>query len=107
MTYTTLDTLPSYEAPVWEGEGNSCRVVNRDAIRWAGDVPPPAIGTQIIVTINNCGPAIVTGYFIEDNWLGLLCRLLDAPAWHKRQNKGDPLGHAFGPEFKLPEPPAT
>lgn len=96
MSYQELNTVPAYVAPVWEG----AKCLNRDALKWGGQHAPPAIGTEIYVTINNCGPAIVTGYFIEDNWLGLRCRLTNPPEWHVKQNKGNPNGHVFGPEFR-------
>lgn len=97
MTYQELATVPAYEAIARDDAG---RIVNRDAIKWGGKDAPPAIGAEIYVTINNCGPAIVTGYFIESNYLGLLCRLTNPPAWHVKQNKGNPTGHVFGPEFR-------
>jgi hypothetical protein len=92
--YEELTFIPDWVQYV-EGE-------QADKPRWGGKVPPPPIGTEILITINKCGPAIVTGYFVEDNFLGLLCRLTSPPEWHKKQNKGDPRGHVFGPEFRLP-----
>lgn len=98
-SYTELDTVPAYVAGEWV-EG---RLVNRDApVKWGGKEPPPAIGDEIVVTINRCGPAVVTGYFVEDGWLGLKCRLHNPPEWHVKQNKGDPNGHVFGPEWRRP-----
>lgn len=99
-SYREYAELPAFEDAVWNGD----KVANAPgAIKWSGGAPPPAIGARIIVTINNCGPAIVTGYFVEHGWLGVLCRLLDAPEWHRRQNHGNPLGHAFGAEIKAAE----
>ena len=101
MTYQELETVPAYEIARWE-DG---KVVNApDAIKWGrkDGLPPPATGSRIIVLINNCGPAIVTGYFVEHGWLGLRCRLTNPPEWHVRQNNGNPNGHVFGPEFRLP-----
>ncbi|MFZ3482053.1 hypothetical protein [Sphingomonas sp. 3-13AW] len=72
-------------------------------VEWTGATPPPAIGAAIVATINGCGPAIVTGYFTQEGYLGVLCDLLAPPAWHVRQNKGNPRGHLFGPECKPAE----
>lgn len=96
MTYEEFDTLPAFIQLEWK-DG---RAVEADKPRWGGTVPPPPIGAEIVVTINGCGPAIVTGYFVEGNFLGLRCRLTDPPAWHVKQNKGDPNGHVFGTEFR-------
>ncbi len=97
MDYQQMSELPEYEhitampiPPASEGK-----------VRWTGPAAPPAIGTAVVATINNCGPATVTGYFTQDGFLGLLVKLSDPPAWHSRQNKGDPTGHLFGPEFRL------
>lgn len=99
MSYEELDTVPPYTAlPVW----SDAAALDRTVVKWVNPEPPPPIGAEIIVTMNGCGPAIVTGYFVEDNWLGLRCRLTNPPEWHVKQNKGDPNGHVFGPEFKLP-----
>lgn len=73
-------------------------------IVWSGKVAPPAIGSHIVVRMNGCGPAIVTGYFVEEGYLGLVCELTNAPEWHKKQNNNDPRGHVFGPEFDMPAP---
>lgn len=66
--------------------------------RWSAPGEPPAIGADIVVTINSCGLAYVTGYFTQGGWLGVLCTLRDPPEWHVKQNKGNPKGHAFGAE---------
>ncbi len=99
MDYQQFNAVPAYELAVW-ADG---KVVNRDALKWGGKVPPPAIGAEIVVIMNNLGPAVVTGYFTEGGWLGLLCRLKNPPEWHRRQNAGRKApSHIFGPEFRLP-----
>lgn len=99
MTYVEYDTPPAYV----EGEWIDGKLVNREApVKWGGKEPPPAIGAEIVVTINRCGPAVVTGYFVEDGWLGLRCKLHNPPEWFVKQNKGDPNGRVFGPEFRQP-----
>ncbi len=97
MAYTEMNTVPEYEQAIWENG----KCVNPDGvIKWGRAAAPPEIGARIFVTINNCGPAVVTGYFVEGGWLGLRCRLLNPPEWHIKQNKGNPLGHVFGPEYR-------
>lgn len=97
--YTTMQTVPAYIAPVWVAG----KLTNADAgLKWGGkEGPPPAIGETIICTINNLGPAVVTGYFTLDGWLGVLCKLNDPPAWYLKQNGGNVVGGIFGPEFKM------
>lgn len=94
--YQELDTIPAYAAIERDAEGN---ITNKGAILWGGKDAPPAIGSTIYIAINRCGPAVVTGYFIEGGFLGVRCRLTNPPEWHVKQNKGDPNGHVFGPEF--------
>lgn len=95
--FTKWAEVPPYEHARWEGTKVHKPAVGN--VLWSKDAPPPAIGAHVFVTMNDCGPAIVTGYFTLDGWLGICCRLECAPAWHKRQNKGDPNGTVFGPEF--------
>jgi hypothetical protein len=101
--YAILKDIPHYEFPKWVAEDRA-EVENEDAIKWSPKdkvSPPPAIGTRITVTMNSIGPGTVRGYFVEDNWLGLLVELHDPPIWWRKQNPDWPLGHIFGPEFKL------
>jgi hypothetical protein len=91
MAYEEMDTVPAYEAPIWE-EG---RVMNPDVLKWSRTEPPPAIGTEIIVGNDNLS-ATVIAYFTEGNWLGLLARLTDPP-----DKKRDPNVHVFGPEYRM------
>ncbi len=99
--YQELNEVPAYTDAVWE-DG---KLMNRDAgLLWGGkDKVPPLIGAKIICTINNCGPAVVTGYFTLDGWLGVRCKLTNPPEWHVKQNSGNPNGHVFGPEYKMEE----
>jgi hypothetical protein len=95
MTYTTYRELPPL-----------------DGLQWVSDTAPPAIGSPIIATINACGPAIVTGYFTLEGYLGLMCDLITPPDWQVKQNAnqarkgfGNHAGHVFGPEFKPADTP--
>jgi hypothetical protein len=97
MPYTEHATIPAYETAVFhDGE----LVSDRAKILWSGKEAPPEIGTEIFIPMNNCGPAIVTGYFTQDSWLGVLCVLTNPPEWFVKQNKGDPKGQVFGAEFR-------
>lgn len=98
MSYQEHATIPPHE-PAKLVEGHFLPA-SEGKVRWSKDEPPPEIGTRIRVTINNCGPAVVTGYFTQDGWLGIICDLTDPPDWHVKQNKGNPRGHVFGPEFE-------
>ena len=97
MAYRELASLPEYVRPEYK---DGYPVQQPGALHWTGKDAPPAIGTEILVTINSCGLATVTGYFCEGGFLGLMCRLHNAPEWHVKQNKGNPNGHVFGPEFR-------
>jgi hypothetical protein len=92
-----LRNVPAYVTAVWE-DGNL--VTSRDVVKWGGKEPPPPIGTKIQTIINRCGPALVTGYWVEENWLGLMVQLLEPPEWFLKQNKGNPEAVIFGPEYK-------
>jgi hypothetical protein len=99
MTYAQMKTLPAWEPARWE-DGKALDATP-GTMRWSNPEPPPAIGEEIIIKMNNCGPAIVTGYFVEHGWLGVRCTLLDPPEWHRKQNNGDATGgHIFGAEFR-------
>lgn len=100
MTYQEYDNVPAYVPAIWENN----ELANSGAgLLWSGKDAPPAIGDEIVITINRLGSAIVTGYFSEGEWLGVLCSLIDPPDWHVRQNNGDPTGHVFGAEFQRKE----
>jgi hypothetical protein len=97
IPYADHATLPAWTRAVWV-DG---KVQPSELPRWSAPFDPPAVGAAIVVTMNGCGPAVVTGYFTQEGWLGVRCRLLDPPAWHVKQNNGNPNGHVFGAEFKL------
>ena len=78
--------------------------VNEAAIKWSGKGEPPAIGSVVKIKMNGLGEGLVKGYFVQDNWLGVLVELSDPPDWWKKQNakfiaKGDSLSHIFGAEL--------
>lgn len=91
--------LPDFEQAQWK-DGKALPP-SPGKVRWSNAEPPPPVGARIRVLINSCGPAVVTGYFTQEGWLGLMCDLLDPPAWHVKQNKGNRRGHVFGAEIKI------
>lgn len=108
MAYQTHETLPKWVQAEWSSDGSATPLNwSPERVLWAGQenrgtLTPPAIGTKIIVTMNSIGPGTVRGYFTEDGYLGLLVELHKPPKWWIEQNPSRPLGHIFGPEFKLP-----
>lgn len=104
MAYEEHASLPSYETA--KNADGTWAQPRPGAFLWAkeGEAPPP-IGAPILALINACGPAVVTGYFTQDGYLGVLCDLIAPPAWHVRQNKGNPRGHLFGPELERASTP--
>jgi hypothetical protein len=98
-----FETCPEYE-PATFNEGGEVQPAATGLPRWAGKNAPPLVGTKIHVTMNNLGVATVTGFFVEEGFLGLKVRFHDAPEWHRKQNRGNPNGYIFGPEFKDYEP---
>jgi hypothetical protein len=97
-----LTPTPTNDPKVFlDAEGNE--------MKWSGVTPPPAIGAQINVTMNNIGLAIVKGYFESCGWLGVMMLPLNPPDWLVRQRKADPgklkwqqegIGCVFGAEFQ-------
>lgn len=102
MSYQEHNGIPPYDFIKLDARGMPMRRGDGLLIWGRKDgLFPPAICARINVRINACGPAVVTGYFSQDGYLGLLCRLENPPAWHRKQNNDDPTGHVFGPEFEL------
>jgi hypothetical protein len=97
---TTYDAIPDYEIAIWHDDNS---LANKEATKWSGKIAPPPVGTEIVVTMwTTPGVGIVTGYFTEGGWLGLLVRMYTAPEWHRKKNP-DGMAYIFGPEFRLAE----
>jgi hypothetical protein len=97
--YKEYSEVPVYEQAVWE---NGAVVNTKAVLIWGGKngVLPPPVGEKITVTMNGLGNGDVVGYFSQDGYLGLRVQFDSPPEWYVKQNKGNPVGHIFGPEFK-------
>lgn len=96
MSYQQLENLPVYQT------GQNCdgkSITTAGVANWFNSAPPPPIGACVLATFNRLGAGSVVGYFVEDDFLGLLVRLEDPPAWHVKQNGRDRKAHLFGTEF--------
>jgi hypothetical protein len=96
MSYQEYQEVPAYEQAVYK-DGMP---VKSEALIWAGPVAPPPVGEKIKVSMNGLGNGDVVGYFSQEGYLGLRVQLDNPPGWYVKQNKGNPVGHIFGPEFK-------
>lgn len=106
-TYSALwqPDLPAYEVARWsEDHRELLPTETPDAVRWSGRtipgsltptpyVLPPAIGDTVFANTNKIGDVVVTGYFVEQGWLGFIGRAADGT-----------LYHLFGVDLKIPEP---
>ena len=66
---------------------------------WSGENPPPAIGSRVKVRFNGFGDGTVTGYFLEEGFLGLEVAVDKQPDWHIKQGGTNPIC-VFGAECK-------
>lgn len=93
-----LNTCPEWTQAKRDEAGNCINAA--DPVKWSGEAPPPAVGDRIVIAINRCGPAIVTGYFVDSGWLGLAVEMTDPPEWFIKQNGDDRSGFVFGAEIE-------
>lgn len=91
-------SLPAYEAPQWvrDEQGRTKGVANESAIKWSGEAPPPAIGAR---ADGRGFGGIVTGYFVEGGWLGIIVHCDTRPEWHKTDTGRSALVHLFGADL--------
>lgn len=78
--------LPPYQTALWE-DGRLIPPAEPVAL-WSGAAPPPPVGATVRVAVNRHGPVVVTGYFVQEKWLGVI----------GRKPSGD-LIHVFGAEL--------
>ena len=96
-SYKEYAEVPAYEPAVYK-DGLPI-VTDGDALIWAGKVAPPPVGDKVQVRMNSLGTGDVVGYFSLEGYLGLRVQLDSPPEWYIKQNKGNVVGHIFGPEF--------
>ncbi|USN14386.1 hypothetical protein KABACHOK_05730 [Brevundimonas phage vB_BpoS-Kabachok] len=82
--------LPAYELARWE-DGRLLPPGIEGAVLWSGEDSPPQVGATVRVAVNRIGDAEVTGYFVEEKWLGVIVR----------KPSGE-LVHVFGVDLKVP-----
>lgn len=96
MTYATYDTLPANIVRYKEGDDTK----QPGVLLWSDDHEIPAIGADIVITMNGIGPATVVGYFSEHGWFGVLTKAHNPPEWLAKRHGPNYIGHCFGVEFK-------
>lgn len=95
--YLWRGVLPAWEfMPRWT---DTPPVKTPGLAQWSATFDPPAIGARVQVRTNSLGPAVVTGYFVEAGYLGVIVKLEEPADWYVKQNGGDVPGHSFGTEI--------
>lgn len=94
------------ECPAWcaktsEERGESVAETDGAACWSAHAFPPPAVGDRVRVAVNGIGWAVVTGYFVEAGYLGVIALCEAPPERFLKQWGGNAPIHAFGAEIKL------
>jgi len=99
-SYKEYEELPAYEQGVYK-DGLPVKSPV-DGLIWAGKdgFQPPPVGSVVKVSMNGLGNAEVVGYFSQEGYLVLRVKLANPPEWYVKQNKGNVVGHVFGPEVK-------
>lgn len=101
MAYARHSTVPAYVHGQCEG---GMPIPSPTGLpRWYNAAPVPAIGTVVEVTMNRIGMATVTGYFVEEGFLGLIITIHNPPEWHRKANRDLKNGHVFGTEIRFLE----
>ncbi len=69
---------------------------------WTGTGEPPSYGDRVDVRVNGIGPGRVTGYAVQEGYLGVMVLADEAtrPAWHKKQNPRNEAFLSFGAELQ-------
>lgn len=106
MTLTLSLELPPFVTAVWSEDGKTVEPAPEGFARWSppkaerGTRQPPALGD--LIAVGRWGAAVVTGYFVEDGWLGVRSTLLEPPAdWFKGREPGSEHNVCtFAPEFE-------
>ena len=65
---------------------------------WSGSFEPRK-GQRVTVTMNGLGVGVISDFFFEDGYKGVVVKLENPPVWHQRQCP-DGLAHVFGAEIE-------
>jgi len=113
MIKTSKDCLYWTEKPTLTGsrtkkEGHRIAKCEGRQVKYSEHDRVPDIGERITISMNSIGPAVVKGYFIEFEFVGVLAVPVTPPDWWKRQNAdyNGPLKDCcgvFGSEIELTE----
>jgi hypothetical protein len=72
---------------------------------WSGQLPMPALGSMVQVSMNNLGMGSLEDYVLREGYIGLRVQLHAPPDWYTRQNDGNPVATVYGAELtKLSTP---
>jgi len=101
-----LTELPEYKRPPAGWPGNADDVMGRHPageVWWSNEVDPPAVGDEVVVSVNGIGPGKVIGYFVEADFLGVKVIPHVKPKWWEPAKPGEPplFCMVFGAELKL------
>lgn len=93
-----LNDISRYEVvePQWLGS-RQVVVPTEKQVLWSGSKLVPALGEHVKLNTEFAG-GVITGYFIEYDWLGFYFEPDVRPAWWVRQQNTKPphQGHAMG-----------
>lgn len=84
MTLKTLSSIPPFK-PSIAGVSGIGETAGADLL-WSGKLAPPAIGSQVVMTMNRIGVINVTGYAVCDGWLGVVGWPVSPPKWWVEAN---------------------
>lgn len=96
MRHEELNSVPNYETAFFEGSPVSPKP---GYCLWSNAEPPPAIGSEINLKMNNLGRAVVIGYVVKGPWLALKTKVLNPPKCLMGRGSEPLIEIAFGAEF--------
>ena len=69
-------------------------------VKWSGKGAIPAVGDTVNVRLNSIGEGCVTGYFVQDGYVGVKVKIFNPPEWMKCNNPEGEDSFIFGAEIK-------
>ncbi len=101
MDQRFLIPMPLAEKPAADGGGLGIYIdTEGKRLYWSASFPLPKIAERVIVTINRIGASVITGYFAEAGYLGVMA-LPDSPPEYLRRQRLELL--AKSPREALPQ----